>query len=95
MTSNRYHIVPECVLRQLGDKYLLLVYPSDEDDSYALQINESFAFLLEKILNQPSFTEEEVSSLLTSQYDLSEEEARAESEKTLALWLNNGLIQLL
>ena len=92
MTENQYSIIPECSLQHLGGNHLLLVYPGNKDKPFALQVNESCALLLERVMAMASFSREDIISVLTSEYGLSLDEASRECDKTLDLWKELALI---
>ena len=57
-----------------------------------LSLNESAAFLWEKVQGK-DFTPEDMVTLLTDHYDVSEERARQDIDNLLKVWQEQGVIE--
>lgn len=91
--GKRYSVIPECSVRDLGGKYLLMVYPARETP-YALDVNESFARMFQWAKGQETpFTEEDLARFLEEEYGLASAEALDDARSTIQLWQENHLIQ--
>lgn len=91
MTPPSYRILPECVLRQLGESRLLMVYPQD-DVPHCLQVNESFFELFRHAQGLPAITAADLAAYLSEHFALDGETAAQEADRTIALWLELKLI---
>lgn len=81
------------VLRQLCGEHIVTGEGlSRVDFSKVISLNASAAYLWEKVQGR-DFTPEDLSSLLTARYAVSEEQARADVDKLLASWREAGLIE--
>lgn len=88
----RYTIIPECSVRDLGGKYLLMVYPAHEPP-YALDVNESFARMFQWARQQEKpFSEEDLARFLEQEYGLAPAQALDNARSTIQLWQENHLI---
>lgn len=89
----KYSIIGDCSIRELGGKFLMMVYPGNGQEPYALQVNESFARLYGLVKDLDSFTEDYLVAAIAAEYGLSPEAAGAEAAKTLKLWEEQCLVK--
>ncbi|MCR4571047.1 MAG: PqqD family protein [Bacteroidales bacterium] len=87
-----YSVNSDCSVRELSGKYLMMVYSKDKAP-YALQVNESFARLYRLVKDRGSFTEEELAGIISTEYKLTPDEAKAEAARTLELWKEQCLLK--
>ena len=81
------------VLRQLFGEHIVTGEGlSRVDFSKVISLNASAAWLWEQVQGR-DFTPDDLTSLLTTRYDVSEEQARADVDKLLASWRQAGLIE--
>jgi hypothetical protein len=90
--SPAYSFIADCSLRKIGEHALLLVFPRDGSEAFGLQVNESFALLFEAVSGLESFSAGDLAGVLVREYGLAEPEALEEAGRTIALWIENGLI---
>ena len=57
-----------------------------------LSLNESAAYLLEAVSGK-DFTREDLVKLLLERYEVSEEQAAADVDKLLAIWMEQGVAE--
>lgn len=88
-----YHFRSRCILRDLGSRHVLMVYPSDGQNAYALQINDSFAMLFRRMYGT-SFTQNDIILALTDLFSLPPDTALAEAATILRLWQEQDLISI-
>ncbi len=86
-----YTLVSGCMLRSMGSRHLLTVYPPSEPP-YALEVNESFAHLVARAKELGTFSETDLVSELRKEYGLNEEQAQEEVKQTMGLWKEYGLL---
>ena len=86
-----YTLTSGCMLRSMGSRYLFTVFPPSEPP-YALEVNESFARLVSLAKARGTFSEEDLVSMLRTDYGLDDEPAREEVRQTLDLWKEYGLL---
>ena len=79
------------MLRSMGSRHLLTVYPPSEPP-YALEVNESFARLVARAKELGTFSETDLVSELRKEYGLDEEQAQEEVKQTMGLWKEYGLL---
>ena len=70
----------------------MMVYSKDKAP-YALQVNESFARLYRLVKDRGSFTEEELAGIISTEYNLTPDEAKAEAARTRELWKEQCLLK--
>lgn len=92
MNDTVYTLIPDCTLRKLGDKYVLMVYPL-EAAPFALDVNGSFALLIKVAQCLIRFTAADLASALVKVYCIPPDKAASETEITLSLWRQHGLIE--
>lgn len=78
-------------IQNLRGKYVVVVMSSIKSP-VALEVNDSFAILLEKVKDRDSFTLDDVKDAIVQEYGLEEEEAMKEAEKTISVWRENGIL---
>lgn len=79
---------PKCRLHRRRGKYVLMVYVSQP---FALEVNDSFAFLWEQ-LSGKEFTPGDVCALLQEHFGLEEDLALSETEGIIRLWESQQLV---
>ena len=81
-------------LRPLGDEYIL-VGESIEQINFnkMITLNETAAFLWNKVADGQPFDAEKLTAWLTKEYDVTREQALQDSQKTIDTWLNAGIIE--
>ena len=79
---------PLCKLHGRPGRYVLMVYISEP---VALEVNDSFAFLWER-LSGKDFVLSDVRTLLEEHFALEPDLAREEAERVIALWQNQHLM---
>ena len=89
--STTYRFRPRCILREMGSRHVLMVIPPIGQEGFALQVNDSFAFLFRQVYGT-SFTLEDLTKALSENYSLPRDVAMAEATVTLNLWKKQGLI---
>ena len=90
-TQDTYSIISGCTLRSIGDLYLLTIYPASKPP-FALEVNESFAQLFTAVQKMGAFTENDLISLLETDFGLEQDKAADEATRTLSLWKKYELI---
>ncbi len=86
-----YKILPECVLREVGDKFVLIIF-SQEMSPRAMEVNESFARLFRRAQELGTFEEADLAAYLVADYGLAPDFAKEEAGATIRLWLEKCLI---
>lgn len=80
-------------LRKIGKKYMIVdVSSSDVDFTSVYSLNESAAFLWERIGNR-EFEEAELIDWLCSNYDVDREMAMTDVRRIISLWKTHGLVK--
>lgn len=80
-------------LRKIGKKYMIVdVSLSDVDFTSVYSLNESAAFLWERIGNR-EFEEAELIDWLCSNYDVDREKAMTDVRRIISLWKTHGLVK--
>lgn len=80
-------------LRPLGREFIL-VGESVEQVNFnkMITMNETAAYLWEKVADGKDFDAKLLADLLTAEYEVSEEQALKDAEMTVKIWLNAGII---
>lgn len=80
-------------LRPLGREFIL-VGESVEQVNFnkMITMNETAAYLWEKVADGKVFDAKLLADLLTAEYEVSEEQALKDAEMTVKIWLNAGII---
>lgn len=81
-------------LRPLGDEYIL-VGESIEQVNFnkMITMNETAAFMWQKVSDGHAFTADELADALTGEYEVSKEQALTDVHKTIESWQNAGIIE--
>ena len=80
-------------LRPLGREFIL-VGESVEQVNFnkMITMNETAAYLWEKVADGKDFDAKLLADLLTAEYEVSDEQALKDAEMTVETWLNAGII---
>ena len=80
-------------LRPLGREFIL-VGESVEQVNFnkMITMNETAAYLWEKVADGKDFDAKLLANLLTAEYEVSDEQALKDAEMTVKIWLNAGII---
>ena len=79
-------------LRTICGEYIIVAEGKENIDfSNIISMNESSAYLCEKILDI-EFTNDDLANLLTEQYEVDFDTALADAKALTSQWLNAGLI---
>ena len=80
-------------LRPLGREFIL-VGESVEQVNFnkMITMNETAAYLWEKVADGKDFDAKLLADLLTAEYEVSDEQALKDAEMTINIWLNAGII---
>lgn len=80
-------------LRPLGREFIL-VGESVEQVNFnkMITMNETAAYLWEKVADGKDFDAKLLADLLTAEYEVSDEQALKDAEMTVKIWLNAGII---
>lgn len=89
--STTYRFRPRCILREMGSRHVLMVIPPVGQEGFALQVNDSYAFLFRQVYGT-SFTLDDLAQVLSENYSLPRDVAKAEAAIALNLWKEQGLI---
>jgi len=84
-------VPPDLALEHFGDKSIILLAMQDR----FLTVNKSAAVLLELIMTTfegQSFSDEELSTLLTQHYHLTKAKAQEEVRRILTSWSEHGIL---
>ena len=80
-------------LRPLGREFIL-VGESVEQVNFnkMITMNETAAYLWEKVADGKDFDAKLLAEYLTAEYEVSDEQALKDAEMTVKIWLNAGII---
>lgn len=80
-------------MRPLGREFIL-VGESVEQVNFnkMITMNETAAYLWEKVADGKDFDAKLLADLLTAEYEVSDEQALKDAEMTVKIWLNAGII---
>jgi hypothetical protein len=76
-----------------GEKIIVAEGKENIDFSKVISMNETSAFLWEKVKDK-DFTIDDLVTMLTDEYDVDEETAKKDCESLMKLWGKIGLIDL-
>ncbi len=76
-----------------GEKIVVAEGKENIDFSKVISMNETSAFLWEKIKDK-NFTVDDLATLLTEEYDVDKETATVDCQSLIELWNEAGLIDL-
>ena len=87
------HILSGFKLRPLGDEYILIGEGLERINfNKMITMNESAAYLWKQVEDGSSFDAQKLASLLFNEYEVSEEQALSDAQKTIDAWLEAGII---
>ena len=88
------HIQKGFKLRPLGDEFILVGEGLEQINfNKMITMNESAAYLWDKVADGSEFDAQRLANLLTEEYEVSDAQALADAQKTLETWLNAGIIE--
>ena len=76
-----------------GQYVVQAVGPKNVKFSHIISLNETAAYLFEKVNGQGEFTPETLRDLLTEAYDVDAETALADAVKLCEQWLEAGILE--
>lgn len=80
-------------MRPLGDEFILVGEGLEQVNfNKMITMNESAAYLWQKVDGVDEFTLEDMVDFLTAEYEVSAEQAMQDCKETAESWLNAGLI---
>lgn len=81
-------------LRPLGDEYIL-VGESVEQINFnrMITMNETAAFMWQKVSDGRNFDAVTLASYLTEEYEVADKQALQDAQQTIETWKNAGIIQ--
>ena len=86
-------IKPGFILRTMGEDHIVIGEGlAQVNFNQILSLNESAAFLWEKLVGK-EFTVEEMVELLREEYDVTEELARKDATDLAATWKEQGVVE--
>lgn len=77
---------------QIGNQYIVVADRENVDMTRVISLNETAAYLW-KHADGKDFTAKQLADALCEEYDVSQEKALADVEKTLLVWKANGLVE--
>lgn len=75
-----------------GERIIVAEGKENIDFSNIISMNESSAYLWQKIQGLDSFTPQDLAKLLVEQYDVDEERALKDSETVARQWIDAGIV---
>ena len=88
------HIQKGFKLRPLGDEFILVGEGLEQINfNKMITMNESAAYLWQKVEDGSEFDAQRLATLLTDEYEVSETQALTDAQKTIDTWLNAGIIE--
>lgn len=86
--------IPGFVLRPLGNEFILVGESvSLVNFNKMITMNETAAYLWQKVDGAESFTAADLQQLLLAEYEVAPEQALADAEATMAKWLESGIAE--
>lgn len=86
-------VKPGFTLRNIcGENIIMAEGIENIDFSSIICLNESAAYLWQKIADLPSFTADDLTRLLCEEYEVDETTASNDAEEMLQKWINVGII---
>ena len=82
---NLRDICGECIIVAEGKENI--------DFSNIISMNESSAYLWQHIVDRPSFTVDDLATLLTEEYDVDNTTARNDAQQLADKWLEAGIVE--
>jgi len=81
------------VLRKIGDEHVIVAEGIEALDLKCMVgVNDAVALLWHKMNEADGFTEEDLTTILCQEYELTEFEAQKDVEKLLDQWIKLGII---
>ncbi len=86
-------IKPGFKLRPLGNEYILIGEGIEQINfNKMITMNETAAYLWQKVMDGSEFDAARLADLLTEEYEVSHEQALQDAEKTIQSWQNADII---
>ena len=76
-----------------GERIIVAEGKENIDFSNIISMNESYAYLWQHIVDKPSFTVDDLTTLLTEEYDVDETTARNDAQQLADKWLEAGIVE--
>jgi len=87
-------IKPGFKLRPLGNEFILVGEGIEQINfNKMITMNETAAYLWQKVMDGQDFNAELLANLLTEEYEVSYEQALKDAQTTIESWLNAEIIQ--
>ena len=81
-------------LRPLGDEYILIGEGVERINfNKMITMNETAAFLWERVSDGSVFDAERLAAMLTGEYEVSAEQALSDAKATIEAWQKAGIIE--
>ena len=81
-------------LRPLGDEFMLIGESLEQINfNKMITMNETAAFLWNKVADGQDFEAQTLASFLLDEYEVAEEQALTDSQTTIDSWLQAGIIE--
>lgn len=81
-------------LREIcGERIIVAEGKENIDFSYIIRMNESSAYLWTNVVDKPSFSEEDLVTLLTKEYEVDEATARNDAHQLAQKWIEAGIVE--
>lgn len=81
-------------LRQLGNEYILIGEGLEAIDfNKMITMNETAAYLWEKVCDGREINAEKLAELLMEEYEVEHEQAVSDCQETIIAWTNAGIIE--
>lgn len=82
------------ILRQIAGEYLIINNSlNDNTEVKVYSLNESAAYIWNKVVQNDSFTEEELVDYIIAEYEVSREEAQTDIKELIKTWIELGFIE--
>lgn len=76
-----------------GERIIVAEGKENIDFSNIISMNESSAYLWQHIVDKLSFTVDDLTTLLTEEYDVDETTARNDAQQLADKWLEAGIVE--
>ena len=81
-------------LRKLGNEYILIGEGLEAIDfNKMITMNETAAYLWEKVSDGSDISAQKMAVLLMEEYEVEQEQAIADCQETINAWMNAGIIE--
>ena len=87
-TKNGFHLRKVC-----GENVIVAEGIENIDFSKIISMNESAAYLWQKVEGMPAFTAEDMAKFLCEEYDVDETTAHADAQTVAQQWLEAGIAE--